>query len=298
MGAILHDPLLLEPRMRLPNLVRWVVLSLVLQSLVITWSPRLRKQIDEKPEPPSMTVTLRPSPQPPVPQAALAPPPAPAAITPPRQAKNAPRETKPREVKEPVIALAKPAPAAPAIPVTPPTPQPTEAPAPVTPQVTAPLPPETDLAAYVEARRRARGEGVDPAASEAERANRGAVANAALKPSAPLNFESKKPTANSGWFRIDRRGTDYAQFTFFGWNESFGRNWLQQIDVKKGDNSTIDIAVVRSIIEIIRRYENGDFKWYSKRTGRTFTLSARARDNAGLEEFLMQEFYDDLHRYR
>jgi hypothetical protein len=269
------------------------------------WAPRLRMQFDEKPEPPSMSVVLRSVPQTPVePEAAPAPPPEPVVVTPPpRPPKKAPRERKARVTppKEPVIALAKPAPAAPAIPATPPTPsapQEAEPPTPLTPQVTAPLPAETDLAAYVEARRRARGEGVDPSASEAERANRGALANAALKPTAPLNIESKKPTANSGWFQIRRRGYDYAEYMFFGWNENFRSNGLQLIEVRKGNASDIDVAVIRSVIEMIRRYESGDFKWYSRRTGKTVTLSARPRDNAGLEDFMLQEFYDDLHRYR
>ena len=68
--------------------------------------------------------------------------------------------------------------------------------------------------------------------------------------------------------------------------------------MRKGNNSDIDIAVIRKMIEIIRDYERGDFKWYSKRTGKTLTLSARARDNAGLEEFMMQEFREELHRYQ
>lgn len=296
MSATLPDPFVLEPRTRMPKLVRWMALSLALHAVLLAWSPRLRMKFDEPPVPPPMTVSLRTLPAPAEPQAA--PPPMPEVVQPPPPAKAA-RERKAREAppKEPVVALVKPAPAAPVAPVIPPAPQAVEPPAPVTPQVTAPLPAETDLAAYVEARRRAR-EGVDPGASEADRANRGALASAALKPSAPLNFEKKKPTANSGWFRIDRRGADYAQFTFFGWNENFGRNWLQQFDVSKGNHSSIDIAVIRSIIEIIRRYETGDFQWHSKRLGKTLVLSARARDNAGLEEFMLQEFYEDLHRYR
>jgi hypothetical protein len=51
------------------------------------------------------------------------------------------------------------------------------------------------------------------------------------------------------------------------------------------------MAVVRRIIEVIRDYEQEDFSWSSQRLGRVITLSARQADNAGLEEFMMQEFF-------
>jgi hypothetical protein len=45
------------------------------------------------------------------------------------------------------------------------------------------------------------------------------------------------------------------------------------------------------MIEIIRDREPGDFVWVSQRLGRNVNLSARPSDNAGLEDFLMQEFF-------
>jgi hypothetical protein len=47
------------------------------------------------------------------------------------------------------------------------------------------------------------------------------------------------------------------------------------------------------MIAIIREYEQQDFVWESRRLGRSLMLSARQRDNAGLEQFLMQEFFED-----
>ena len=47
------------------------------------------------------------------------------------------------------------------------------------------------------------------------------------------------------------------------------------------------------MIEIIGDYEKGDFIWESHRLGRNVTLSARQRDTAGLEDFLMQDFFED-----
>jgi hypothetical protein len=290
-------------------LARWVLLSIALHALLMAWSPRWRMKFEQPPEPPSMTVTLRtPPPAAPEPSLTLAPeltptpPRTPPVVKPPPASKpvRQPR-AQPAPTRKPVIALEKPAqPAAPAVPTPPPEPppQPAEAPAraPLAPKVTAPA--QADLSAYIAARRQARGEDYDPTASEAARANRGALANPKLQSSAPLNYEAKKPTPNSGWFRIDRRGYDYAEFTFFGWNENFRQNALQRVEVRKGNNPDIDIAVIRSVIAIIRRHEDGDFNWYSKRLGKTLVLSARPRDSTGLEDFMMQEFYDDLHRMR
>jgi hypothetical protein len=45
------------------------------------------------------------------------------------------------------------------------------------------------------------------------------------------------------------------------------------------------------MIAIIREYEVEDFTWESLRLGRNVRLSARPRDNADLENFLMLEFF-------
>jgi len=92
-------------------------------------------------------------------------------------------------------------------------------------------------------------------------------------------------------FTLKRRAVDYAEFTFNGWHSEARRNWAQEITVRKGNHPTIELAVVREMIEIIRKYEQGDFPWYSYRLRRTVTRSARLRDSAELEEFLMQEFF-------
>jgi len=101
------------------------------------------------------------------------------------------------------------------------------------------------------------------------------------------------PTQGGGVFQIVRMGYDNAEFNFFGWNKEIRRNIKQQIEVRKGNNSDIRIAVVRRMIAIIRDYEQEDFLWESYRLGRSLSLSARARDNAGLEEFMLREFFDD-----
>jgi hypothetical protein len=82
-----------------------------------------------------------------------------------------------------------------------------------------------------------------------------------------------------------------ATFSCRGWkNElSYSRREVYQVEVEMGGD--IQRAVVRKMIEIIRRYYNGDFNWDSLRLGRVVVLSARLQDNDGLEDFLMREFF-------
>ena len=152
------------------------------------------------------------------------------------------------------------------------------------------------MATYLEARRRARGASAPadsaPQAqapeSDETRANRIAAANVGA---------GRKPTfgttpAGGGIFSIQRLRYDYAEFLFYGWNKDISRNTTQLIEVSKGTESDIRVAVVRRMIVIIREHEQGDFLWESPRLGRYVTLSARAKDSAGLEDFLMREFFN------
>ena len=106
------------------------------------------------------------------------------------------------------------------------------------------------------------------------------------------------PNAGGGLFQIERVGLHEAQFLFRGWNKSFRRNWSQQVEVQQGDNPDIRIAIIRSMIGIIREKKPGDFEWESHRLGKVFTMSARAKDQPQLETFLMKEFFPDDPRAR
>ena len=86
---------------------------------------------------------------------------------------------------------------------------------------------------------------------------------------------------------------DDAAFEFFGWNTDMGRRTPQLIEVRKGDNPDMRVAVVRRMIAIIREHEQADFVWKSGRHDRNFTLSARLTDNAALENFLLRDLFDD-----
>ncbi|MSP96761.1 MAG: hypothetical protein EXR29_05935 [Betaproteobacteria bacterium] len=129
-----------------------------------------------------------------------------------------------------------------------------------------------------------------PVDDDKARANRLAAANLALRNKPTFGYD---PTKTGGVFQIRRLGYDSAEFVFVGWDKEIRRNTAQQIEVRKGNNADIRIAVVRRMIAIIREYEQGDFLWESRRLDRNLMLSARQRDNAGLEEFMMREFFDD-----
>lgn len=163
------------------------------------------------------------------------------------------------------------------------------------PSVPAPRPaPAGDMASYIEARRRARGEtetesAVPPAPESADaRAKRLVASNLESTRETAFGYD---PNRGGGVFQIQSLNIDYAEFLFLGWNKDVGRNTKQLIEVRRGNNSDIRIAVVRRMIAIIREYEREEFLWQSRRLGRSITLSARARDNAGLEDFMMREFF-------
>ena len=185
---------------------------------------------------------------------------------------RAPRPPAPKQ--PPVIALTAPA-----------RPLPAPVPAPPTPPRPS-RPEEGDLWSYLQARRRERGESEAPAV-ETPKADPNANIAANL-PSAATGVATPDSSKGGGIFEIKRMDYDDAEFLFFGWNKEMGRKTPQTIEVRKGNNSSMEIAVVRKMISIIREYSTEDFVWRSR--NRDVTLSARLADNAALESFLMHDF--------
>jgi hypothetical protein len=180
--------------------------------------------------------------------------------------------------------LVAPAPAVPTIP----TPPPATPPAPAPPRITPPV--EGDLWSYIQARRRERGEAEAPPVAIAKAdPNAGLAANLPVPATGVGTQDSKR---GGGIFAIKRMDYDDAAFEFFGWNKDMGRRTPQLIEVRKGNNSDMRIAVVRKMIAIIREHSKGDFTWHSPRREGDLVLSARLSDNAALENFLMNEFFD------
>jgi hypothetical protein len=244
--------------------------------LIVELAPRPSRKVSPPPAPPP-AIASPPSPPAPIVKA----PPAPAKRPP------TPKATPRPPSSPPVLARKPPAPAV--------VPPPSNSP----PVAEAPPTIEGDLSSYIEARRRARSEArpyappvessnTPPVEDERERHNRIVAANLGLLRTPEFGHD---PEAGGGIFQVQRMGFDDAEFIFFGWNKDIRRNSRQLIQVQRGDNSDIRIAVIRKMIAIIRENESGDFVWQSKRLGRDVTLSARPGDNAGLEDFLMRDMF-------
>ena len=131
--------------------------------------------------------------------------------------------------------------------ITQPSPQapPVRAPPPAPPVVAAPTRPtppvEGDLAAYVQARRRERGEQEAALNDEAAQFNRAIAANL---PAPARGVAAQEAKRGGGIFQIKRMTYDDAAFEFYGWNKEMGRRTPQLIEVRKGDNADMRIAVV------------------------------------------------------
>jgi hypothetical protein len=261
-------------RIAIPTIWLAFALSFMLHALLLSgWLPRVRVFPSEDPlhDKPSNSLAVRLVP---LPSPAPTPPPAPAVQARP----PSPRIPAPRVAQKP--------PSAPQI-LSRESPSPAESARP---------PANEDFASYVEARRRARepaarpSQPSPPAETEQERHNRIAAENLGLSQTPSFGAERNR---GGGIFQIQRMGFDSADFVFFGWNKFINRNTQQIVEVQRGNNASMELAVVRRMIGIIREHESGDFVWQSRRLGREVSLSARIADNAALEAFMLREFFAD-----
>ena len=273
------------------------VLSLLIHAvLLLNFLPKLKLLTPsdaEQGETGSPLAVKLGNPQPPagsMPSAAP-PPDSTVALQTPQRKTPPPAPTKRPPSAPSVLSVPRQSPDAPAVPKAPTEP----APAPTQPA------PTQDLASYIESRRRARGE--QPSAArestsdsksagdENERQNRIIAANLGLNVRPSFGRDARN---GGGVFQIKTIEYSFAEFYFYGWNKDISRNSKQVIEVRKGDNADIRIAVVRRMIAIVREHETEDFLWESHRLGHQLTLSARARDNTELEAFMMKEFFFDV----
>lgn len=221
----------------------------------------------------------------PSPPASASAPPMQVVLAPPRDRPAAAPEEPPQpRVERPVE---RPVPRPPTVSrpkaATPSPPKAEEAPAEApTPRPTAP--PAVDMMAAIEARRAGRraaeaGRNAPPGPQPAEDA-------------ASRNLKTLTGGEGvGGVFEILRKGTRTGEFAFNGWRPEARGQWRVVIEVDAGLGGNIETAMVRRMIELIREYYSGEFKWDSHRLRRVVTLSARAEDTAGLEEFMMREFF-------
>lgn len=95
-----------------------------------------------------------------------------------------------------------------------------------------------------------------------------------------------------GLFTIVFQGVQTGKFTFRGWNTNAKDIVPQSYEVDAGVGGDVQLAMVRKMIELIRKRYPGDFPWESHRSGEVITMSARPADNAALETFLLREVFD------
>lgn len=155
--------------------------------------------------------------------------------------------------------------------------------------------PSMDMAAAIEAKRRARGQDTTSEQgeeSEADRGRRVALANIASANGKAVGDGND----TGGVFSISNKTFASADLKFRGWNQNFKRRWLQQVKVERGGEADIETAIVKKMIELIRKEKPGDFEWDSHRLQRVVKMSARAQDQAELEAFLFKEMFPEYNR--
>src|SRR5215468_8932069 len=228
-----------------PRIWVTIVLSLLLHSFALFgWLPRTGLLAPWAPETEVADERLQV-------RLAAAPPPTPPAPPPepPRQVIAVPRPAAPPT--PPSRPSAPPLMTAPSGPKLAPPTAPAAPPAPATPpQVNPPL--AGDLSDYIRARRLERGErDAPPADANPSTLNANIAANL---PRPATGVATQTQQRGGGIFEIKRMDYDDAAFEFFGWNNEMGRKTPQLIEVRKGDNSNMELAVVRRMIAIIREY--------------------------------------------
>ena len=147
-----------------------------------------------------------------------------------------------------------------------------------------------DLSSSIAARRREHA--LESTAADAGRGGSDRIVGGTPAPQSPVDDERRE---RGGLFAITRMAYDDGEFVFYGWKDDPDPKPAQTIQVRLGANPDMRIAVVRRMIALIREHEQGDFQWQSWRLGRIVVLSARQDDNAGLEEFLLREFFETRH---
>ena len=152
-------------------------------------------------------------------------------------------------------------------------------------------PQDEDMAARIARKRAERGQSDESPApeSEAARGMRNALANIA----AASGRATGDSNETGGVFEVTDKTFSSAQLKFRGWNPNFKRRWLQQVNVELGGYPDIETAIIKKMVELIRKEKVGDFDWDSRRLQRVVRMSARVQDTAELEAFLYQEMFED-----
>jgi hypothetical protein len=241
-----------------------VALSVILHALVLGLTPRKPSALAPGPmanAPLNVVIVTQEEPAPDV----ASEPPAEPVVTPPTPAPRPVPQRKPRPAPVTPIPV-------PAVPT--PVPQPIPIP-----------PPPVDMLAAIEARR-AQRRATEAGAARAPPAQK-PPEDAATRNLATLSGRE----GVGGVFQVLRVGTRTGEFAFNGWRPDARSQWREVIEVDAGLHGNVELAIVKRMIVLIRTHYSGDFFWESHRLGRVVTLSARAEDGEGLEDFMMREFF-------
>ncbi len=160
---------------------------------------------------------------------------------------------------------------------------------PIAPEKPVPTEAPTDMMALVKAKRAeriAKGDAGEINAS-AIASERGQTEEQVLNERLKKNLKS----GTNGIFEITSLSSRNATFAFRGWTSDYSNARLQFFEVEAKSGQDIRLQLIRRMIVLIREHYQEDFTWESHRLGRAVTLSARMEDNAGLEDFLMTEFF-------
>lgn len=101
------------------------------------------------------------------------------------------------------------------------------------------------------------------------------------------NFQN----GTNGIFEITSLGSRSATFSFRGWTSDYSASKRQFFEVEASGGEDVRRVMIKRMIALIREHYQGDFNWESRRLGRSVPQSARPEDNAGLEDFMMMEFF-------
>ena len=98
-------------------------------------------------------------------------------------------------------------------------------------------------------------------------------------------------SGTNGIFEITSLSSRHATFAFRGWTNDYSSSRREFFEVEASTGQDIRLVMVKRMIKLIREHYQGDFNWDSHRLNRVVNLSARPQDNAGLEEFMLMEFF-------
>jgi hypothetical protein len=155
--------------------------------------------------------------------------------------------------------------------------------------------PVLDMAEMLNAKRAARQQSEAQAAAEnqaAQQGNRGLSPQERAEANVRHSMErSLGKDGEGGLFTILSKGTRIGSFSFRGWDPR-AKSGRQVYEVDAGLHGSVELAIVKKMLEIIRSRFKGQAPWVSDRLGRTVMLSMAPQDNDDAERFLMKELFE------